>query len=429
MWTPAVLGQETCFVQRIGTPTNAQWFGVSLAVDGQWAIIGAHRADGPVVNSGLAYMFRRASSGLWLLHQTIAAPDAETGDSFGIRADIEGNLLVIGAVGDDDVADNAGAIYVYIKDEISNAWRMQQKVVSPAAIASAQFGTAVAVSGTSVAVSASREASNSPTTGTAYIVEPDASGVWAAAHTFTSPFGEPNDGFAASLDLDGDWLIVGAPYAGGDIISGDDWVGAVCLYQRSAFRWRFHSILQPPKTDRGFGSSVNASGSRLAIGTLSATPPGSNWSLATSFQVRDVLTNVWVETNRYVAPMGAFGIPTGRWTDLHQDTFVTGGNWPWHDNFGVARVLQPNPEEQWLTISTVFPPDGKLHYHGTWGFGRRVATDGETMLVGDLGDAPGGIVYVYESAGHDCNVNGVCDWADIANGTSGDQRQWNSRRM
>jgi hypothetical protein len=71
-------------------------------------------------------------------------------------------------------------------------------------------------------------------------------------------------------------------------------------------------------------------------------------------------------------------------------------------------------------MPAIFPPDGAPHYHGEWGFGRRVATDAHTILVADLWDPPGGVVYLYEASGADCNRNHLCDSADIANGTSPD---------
>ena len=81
-------------------PGNDDSFGLSVALDGDTLVVGAHLDDcaaGP--NCGAAYVFVRSDS-TWTQQQKLAAPpeDAEPGDVFGLRVDIWGDGLIVGAV-------------------------------------------------------------------------------------------------------------------------------------------------------------------------------------------------------------------------------------------------------------------------------------------------------------------------------------------
>jgi hypothetical protein len=83
--------------------------GYPAALRGDLALIGGQRDDTIAVNAGAAFLFD-ARTGVQL-HQ-ILAPDGQLDDAFGSSVALSGNLAVIGAPFDDDLGENAGAIYL-----------------------------------------------------------------------------------------------------------------------------------------------------------------------------------------------------------------------------------------------------------------------------------------------------------------------------
>jgi hypothetical protein len=87
-------------------------FGSSVAVSGDTAVVGAHHDD----HFGSAYVFRYDGSD-WVEEAKLTASDAAPSPSFGARLGISvavsGDTAVVGANGDDDNGPHSGASYVY----------------------------------------------------------------------------------------------------------------------------------------------------------------------------------------------------------------------------------------------------------------------------------------------------------------------------
>lgn len=87
-------------------------FGFSIALSGDTALIGAWQDDDAATNAGSAYVFTRAA-GLWTEKAKIIASDAALSDFFGFSVALSGDTAVIGADLDDDTASNAGSAYLF----------------------------------------------------------------------------------------------------------------------------------------------------------------------------------------------------------------------------------------------------------------------------------------------------------------------------
>jgi hypothetical protein len=88
------------------------YFGVSVAISGDKAVIGAHCNDDAGTDSGSAYVFARSVT-TWNQNYKLTASDAAANDAFGYSVATSGDMLVIGAFGDDDGGSNSGSAYVY----------------------------------------------------------------------------------------------------------------------------------------------------------------------------------------------------------------------------------------------------------------------------------------------------------------------------
>ena len=100
------------FEQKLLAPDGAaeDFFGFPVAIDGNLALIGANRDDDNGNNSGSAYLFDMTTGSLL---QKFTAPDGANDDGFGISVAVNGNFALIGSSGDDDNGFNSGSAYLF----------------------------------------------------------------------------------------------------------------------------------------------------------------------------------------------------------------------------------------------------------------------------------------------------------------------------
>jgi hypothetical protein len=108
-------------MQRLAPPNGqtGDFFGISVAMDGDLAIVGAENYEGVFFGYGAAFIYHRQPDGFWDLVGTLRAEDPGDGDEFGRSVALHGRLAVVGAPYRDlvrpngSVAENAGAAYVF----------------------------------------------------------------------------------------------------------------------------------------------------------------------------------------------------------------------------------------------------------------------------------------------------------------------------
>ncbi|MCB1092147.1 MAG: hypothetical protein KDL87_11480, partial [Verrucomicrobiae bacterium] len=87
-----------------------QEFGSGVSLSGNLGLIGAQSGNGNSTGTGAAYLFdvsRRVELAKWI------APDGQGGDRYGVSVALCGGSALIGAHLDDDQANNSGAAYYY----------------------------------------------------------------------------------------------------------------------------------------------------------------------------------------------------------------------------------------------------------------------------------------------------------------------------
>ena len=99
-------------------PTGAQDFGVSVSIQGDLALVGAY-ANYLGTSSGAVYLYRFNGSS-WNEEEKLTARDGEARDYFGISVALSENNAVIGANADDDQGINSGSVYIYQNLYVSN---------------------------------------------------------------------------------------------------------------------------------------------------------------------------------------------------------------------------------------------------------------------------------------------------------------------
>ncbi len=85
-------------------------FGRTLAMDDDLAVIGAPFADPLGSSSGAAYVFRRNALGVWIEQCKLVPNPNPWGQDFAVSLDIDGQRVIIGATGEDQLQ---GAAYIF----------------------------------------------------------------------------------------------------------------------------------------------------------------------------------------------------------------------------------------------------------------------------------------------------------------------------
>ncbi len=141
-------------------------FGYSAAIDGDYIIVGALWEDqnaagtATIPDAGSAYIFVRNGS-TWVQQQKLVASDRDTSDIFGSSVAISGEYAIVGAFQDyEDAAGGSPAQYAgsaYIFKRTGSTWTQQQKIVTSDRAFQDRFGSRVAISGDQAIVAASFE--------------------------------------------------------------------------------------------------------------------------------------------------------------------------------------------------------------------------------------------------------------------------------
>ncbi len=148
-------------------------FGESVSISGDVAVVGARLDDDNGNASGSAYVFRWNGSA-WVQQAKLTASDGAAGDFFGFSVSISGDVAVIGAFFDDDNGINSGSAYVFQKP-VGGWVDMTQtaKLTASDGAANDIFGHSVSISGevavvgalgtmTTASIQARRTCSSSP---------------------------------------------------------------------------------------------------------------------------------------------------------------------------------------------------------------------------------------------------------------------------
>lgn len=231
------------------------YFGRSVAIDGDTIVVGAWKDDDLGENSGSAYIYKWNGS-IWTETKLIAS-DGEKGDIFGANVAISGERIVAGASFDDDNGEFSGSVYIY--EWVGSAW-VETKLIASDGKAEDYFGYGLAISGERIVVGASNYKVDDAS-GSAYIYDWDGNN-WVETK-ITANDGSAGDFFGDNIATDGDIIVVGAPH---DDDNGED-SGSAYIYKWDGSVWIETKILATDgKAHDNFGLNVAVSGEVVVIG-------------------------------------------------------------------------------------------------------------------------------------------------------------------
>ncbi|HLP96249.1 MAG TPA: HYR domain-containing protein [Saprospiraceae bacterium] len=178
-------------------------FGQSLDFNQQTAVVGA-----PNAGAGAVYVFDPANG--WIETQKLQALNGDAGDRFAQSISLEGSRLAIGAPGDDDKGLNAGAVYIFGKNQ-NGAFVQQTKILDVAnGTLGDEFGFCVSMRGDYLAVGAPSDDLRGKDAGAVHIFLREDGG-WIPMIALTQQGARNSDYFGRSLQLQPGTLIAGTP--------------------------------------------------------------------------------------------------------------------------------------------------------------------------------------------------------------------------
>jgi hypothetical protein len=278
-------------------PVTGGRFGESVAISGDRIVVGAGVAPfccPDPTDPGRAYVFRRIAIDAWVEEAMLLPTAGDNDDFFGGAVAIDGDVIAVGARGDDDIGSGSGAVYVFRRN--GSAWNLEQKLLPAPNSSSSGMGQSVAVEA-DVLIAGSSTAFR--------VFERGSNGQWQEKQLEPPP---PFLSFSGSLALQGTLLAAGA--------SGVP--GTVLLYEKSGPRWELLQTLTPSNATGGGGSSVSLAGSILVAGARGndasdGTRPGA------AYVFRETAGG-WVQSQRLVGSLSADG-------DVFGDSVATDGTY------------------------------------------------------------------------------------------------------
>jgi predicted amidohydrolase len=354
-------------------------FGYSVSIDGDYALIGAVEDDDNGDYSGSAYIFKRDGT-VWTEQSKLLPSDGERRGFFGESVSIDGQYALIGAWGDDDNGYVSGSAYIFKSD--GTVWTEQSKLLPSDGKENQTFGYSVSIDGDYALIGAVGDDENGWYSGSAYIFKRDGT-VWTEQSKLLASDGENYESFGCSVSIDGQYALIGA---WGDDDNGDR-SGSAYIFKRDGNIWTEQVKLLPSDVEAYgyFGFSVSIDGDYAIIGRYGDKDNGKN---AGSIYVFKHDGATWSRHVKLLAPDGIKEDCFGWFVSIDGDNAIIGaigtdGNEP---GSGSAYVYKNISEFQspsipsingptsgkvlfkhTFIISTINPDDDNVYYYIDWG--------------------------------------------------------------
>lgn len=142
-------------------------FGDSLALYDDLLVVGAPttKKTNGIEESGVVYVYRKRDDGKWVQYARLLSSgrtdsrkpggywlSAEEGEQFGSSVDIHWDLIVVGAPNGNEGEHGTGAVYVFQRQ--GNHWFEEIKLTTPNPLVNQKFGASVAIDGNKIVAGA-----------------------------------------------------------------------------------------------------------------------------------------------------------------------------------------------------------------------------------------------------------------------------------
>lgn len=376
-------------------------FAYAVALQGSYCFMGSRRDDTTSSNSGSVYVFKDDGTGVWIQEQFLTQSSTRQFDQFGNSLAVDGNYLIVGCSSQDYdeneanyINDAPGAAYVFEKDSNGN-WIQTQKLVASDRARLDVFGDSVAISGEYAVVTApwededENDANTLDLAGSAFVFERDTNGVWQRVQKIVASDRKAGMAFGESaLAIDGDHIAVGVfretEDGSGNNILGS--AGAVYIFKRNAAgNWNEEQKIVASDREIGewFGASVALQGNTLVVGASQEYLLGN-----TSAQYGAVYvfekdgSGVWNEVQKIRPDFLNRSSKFGHSVDLDGNRMVVGAYLMDVDTSvgggGAGFVFEKDATGTWNQVANIYDSEATTSDY----FGFAVAISGDLAIVG-----------------------------------------------
>lgn len=259
-----VIGSSASRVSLSVNPVNAS---VTAAVRRPNSEIPVDPAGNSFVRQAIVEIYRRQANGLWLYVQRVTKPNASMASDagrtrFGESLAMRGEWLVIGSPDGCSAPAGCGAVQLYrASSSAGGVYQATQQL----AIIGSDFGASVALDPMLNQLAVGSGVGGSSATVATYST--DSSGVWNPVASLPVADSHDEDGHGRALAIEGRTLLIGAP---GFDSNNDVAAGRVVFHTHSGDGlWSASAqtldLVEPPQLDR-FGHSLSAAEDLLYIG-------------------------------------------------------------------------------------------------------------------------------------------------------------------
>ncbi len=393
------------------------YFGFSVSISGNTVVIGAYKDDVVGLNSGSAYVFEMPTAGWTDMTQTakLIPSDGAPSDAFGISVSISGNVVVIGANGDDDNGNNSGSAYVFEKP--TTGWSdMNQTAKLKASDGTLfdSFGTSVSISGDVISIGTYGDDDNGSNAGSVYVFEKPVSGWINMTQTakLLASDGAANDALGRSVCISGNVIVAGA-------FGNTSSQGAVYVFEMPVSGWT--NATQTAKLTASDGVNYDYLGYSVCISgdVIVAGAYRDNNFTGSAYVFEKPLTgwNNSTETAKLTASNGAADDWFGEAVGISGDIILSGSvnNYTPGINSGAAYTYH-KPTTGWASGTEDFMLNGEKGIENNNAFGHGVSISGNFAVVGQPGNNEStGRAYIFEFDGTAWNRVAILTATDGAN--------------
>lgn len=391
-------------------------FGASVAIHGDYAVIGAYGEDedtngtNSMFNAGAAFLFKK-ENGNWVFKQKIVAPDRAPEDNFGFGVSIQDDFVVIGSyLSDKDLTGNqvspeAGAAYIFKRT--NETWDFYQKLIASDRASTKRFGNAVIIKQDYIFIGSYADGANlrpAPTyygaEGAVYIFK-KVGGNWIEQQKLVAPVRRDLDAFGVSLSFSNPYLAIGTWE--GQSASGDSLIepGSVYIFKTDNTTFTLQQKINATDAKPGdnFGFGVEIVGDVLAVGAYGQDFDAAGANTLTSagaVYLFDRSGETWTQSQKITAPIRGANDSFGRYLALSNNYLAIGSYRDDKDaNEGDAKVdagsvyLYKKSNAIWALDQKIVNTDRAAYDQ----FGVSIAISDDTFFIGANGqdyDVSGG---------------------------------------
>jgi hypothetical protein len=377
------------------TPAASDAFGRGLACNAAFAAIGVPGDDDRASNAGRVELRSRVGE-TYAPHVTLYAPDAATNAEFGTAAVFADNQLIVSAGLAKLSGISTGRVYVF--SQVDGAWTVVQTIECPVPTTGDLFGCALAYRDGTLVVGSRGNRPNGLAGAGAVFVFRRVGGEFQYETRITAPTPRTSAGFGYAVAVDGDGIVVGAPFETRDAVTER---GAAYVYRRTGSTWAVEQDFTGVTYASRFGCAVAMDNDRLAIGSFGdANLAGAvfTWRRAGGWIAGADLRNGSLTNTRFGNTIAMSGnrLLVGNRLDL---------------NASGSSVLYVDNGVEWAK-------QGAVYQGGTPAIAGDSAVIGDPQLDRSGNDSGGATVVLWSS---DCNGDGLPDRCNVDLGSGTDR--------